>query len=233
MAEQPGDHARGQLDAATVEAMLRHRLRELLGGWRGAAETALPTVAFVLAWMASHDVRTAVVASGIGVVVLVAMRLVQRQTVRYALSSVMTTAVAAILALRTGQAEAAFLPGIAWNVALTLAAVVSVLTRWPLLGFIVAAADPAAASDPGVFTRWRSHPGVVRVCQRLTIVLAVLFAVRVAVMVPLYLAAEVGWLGVAKLVLSWPAYLAALAVMGWMLVRGRTPLDPERPIAGG
>jgi len=50
----------------------------------------------------------------------------------------------------------------------------------------------------------------------------------VTVMFPLYLAGQVTLLGIAKIALGWPAYLCALAVMGMMLVRGRTPLsDPE------
>lgn len=210
---------------ATVEQMIRHRLAELLGGWRGAAETALPTVAFVLAWVLTQNVRTTVLASLVAVLMLVVVRLVQQQTARFALSSVAPTAVAAVFALRTGQAEDAFLPGILWNAAMGLVASGSVLARWPLVGFAVAAADPGAATDPGVFTRWRAHSGIVVVCQRLTVVLVVLFAVRLAIMVPLYLSAEVAWLGVAKIVLSWPAYLAAVLVMAAMLVRGHTPLD--------
>ena len=61
-----------------------------------------------------------------------------------------------------------------------------------------------------------------RVCSRLTWVLVALFAVRLAVMVPLYLAGEVGWLGVSKVIMGWPAYLLAVVVMGWLLAVGRT-----------
>ena len=45
-------------------------------------------------------------------------------------------------------------------------------------------------------------------------------------MVPLYLAAEVAWLGVAKIALGWPLWVASIAVMGWMLLAGHTPLEP-------
>ena len=45
-------------------------------------------------------------------------------------------------------------------------------------------------------------------------------------MVPLYYAAEVAWLGVAKIALGWPLWVASLAVMGWMLLAGHTPLEP-------
>ena len=63
-------------------------------------------------------------------------------------------------------------------------------------------------------------------------VLVLLYAVRVVVMFPLYLAGQVTLLGVAKIALGWPAYLVALGIMGTILVRGRTPLSPaESPRA--
>ena len=52
--------------------------------------------------------------------------------------------------------------------------------------------------------------------------LVALFAVRLAVMLPLYLGGEVAWLGVGRVVLGWPAYLLAVVVMGWLLAVGRT-----------
>jgi len=42
-------------------------------------------------------------------------------------------------------------------------------------------------------------------------------------MLPLYFAQQVAWLGVAKVALGWPAWVVAVAVMGWILVRGNTP----------
>jgi len=59
-------------------------------------------------------------------------------------------------------------------------------------------------------------------------VLVALYAVRVVIMFPLYLAGQVTLLGVAKIALGWPAYLCAVAIMGMMLLRGKTPLTaPE------
>src|SRR4029078_11965296 len=101
----------------------------------------------------------------------------------------------AFFALRSGRAEDAFLPGILTNAAWAAAALLSVVVRWPVIGFMVAAGDPQMAEDP---TAWRRDRGLVTVCQRLTMVLVVLFAVRVMVMFPLYLAAPVTLLGSAK-----------------------------------
>jgi len=136
------------------------------------------------------------------------------------------TAVAAFFALRSGRPEAAFLPGILTSAAWGAGSLLSVVVRWPLVGFIVAAGDPQMAQDP---TAWRRDRGLVTVCQRLTMVLVALYAVRVVIMYPLYLAGQVTLLGVAKIALGWPAYLCAVAVMGMLLVRGKTPLTVTDP----
>jgi hypothetical protein len=196
-----------------------------MGGARGSFETALPTVAFVVAWSVGHDVKVAVGASVAIVLVLLVIRLVSRQTPRYVLQAVFATAIAAFFALRSGKAEAAFLPGILTSAGWGLASLFSVVVRWPVVGFLVAAGDPQMAEDP---TAWRRDRGLVAVCQRLTMVLVVLYAVRVAIMFPMYLSEQVALLGIAKIALGWPAYLIALAVMGMILVRGETPLSPSR-----
>ena len=210
-------------DAHTVETLIRERLSSALGGARGSFETALPTVAFVVAWVWGQNVKIAVGASVAIVLVLLIVRLVMRQTPRYVLSAVFATAIAAFFALRSGKAEAAFLPGILMSAGWGAATLLSVLVRWPVVGFMVAAGDPQMAQDP---TAWRRDRGLVAVCQRLTMVLVVLYAVRVVIMFPLYLAGQVALLGVAKVALGWPAYLCALAVMGAILVKGKTPLTP-------
>lgn len=205
----------------TVEQVIRRRISDALGGWYGSLETALPTVAFVVTWLLTDDVRTAVIASAALLVVLALVRLlVVRGSLRFLASALVATAVAAFFALRSGQAEDAFLPGILTSAAYGVGAVVSILVRWPLLGFLVAIGDPDYVERP---TAWRQDAGLVRVCARLTWVLVALFALRVAIMLPLYLAGEVAWLGVAKIVLGWPAYLLAVVVMAWLLAAGRTP----------
>lgn len=212
----PADPAPG----ATVEELIRHRLSTALGGWRGSVETALPTLAFVVLWVWRKDLTAAIVASVVVTVLLAVARLAQRQSLQYVLSAVFPTAIAAFFALRSGKAEDAFLPGIIWNAVMLAVALVSVATRWPLVGFMVGAGDPRLADDP---VGWHRDKGLVRVCQRLTLVLVALFVIRLVVMVPLYLASEVALLGVAKVALGWPLWLGGIAVMGLMLVRGHTP----------
>ncbi len=210
-------------DPESVEALIRHRLGTALGGWRGSVETALPTVVFVALWTWRQDVTLAAGAALGVALVLAALRIVQRSSLTHVGGAVFATAIAAFFAVRSGRAEAAFLPGILTNGAFLVGALLSIATRWPLVGFLVGAGDPRAQEDPFA---WRRDRGMVRVCARLTWVLVATYAVRLLVMVPLYLAAKVASLGVAKIALGWPLWVASLAVMAWLLVSGHTPLEP-------
>lgn len=206
----------------TVEELVRGRLSEQLGGPRGSLEASVPTVAFVIAWTAHHDFRVALAVSGALVAVMLVVRLLQRQTPRLVLSSLFALALAAYFVHRSGRAQDAYLPGILYSAGAGAMTLLSVLVRWPLIGFVVGAAE-----DPEDPLAWHRHPGIVRLCQRLTLVLVGLYAVRLAIMLPLYWAGQVAALSVAKIVLSWPLYLLGVAVMGYILVRGHTPLQPE------
>ena len=210
--------------AETVEAVIRHRLATAVGGWRGSLETAVPMVVFVIAWTITNDIRLSAGSALVTAALAAALRAAHGGSLQYVFSGFLATGIAAFFALRSGRAEDAFLPGILLSTAYGFGAVVSILTRWPLVGFIVGAGDPRAAEDPFA---WRRDPGIVRVATRLTYVIVGLYAVRLGVMVPLYLAGNIAALGVARVLLGWPAWVAALAVMGWLLARGRTPVVLE------
>lgn len=207
----------------TVEAVIRHRLSTAVGGWRGSLETALPMVLFVIAWSATEDIRLSAGAALVTAALAAALRAAHGGSMQFVFSGFLATGIAAFFALRSGRAEDAFLPGILLSTAYGIGAVVSIVTRWPLVGFIVGAGDPRAKEDPFA---WRKDRGIVRVATRLTYVIVALYAVRLATMVPLYLAGNVAALGVARVVLGWPAWVAALTVMGWLLARGHTPVEP-------
>lgn len=207
----------------TVEELLRDKLSEAIGGWRGALESALPTLVFAVTWSIRRDLQLALLGAVACVVALLVIRLVQRQGARFIAYAAVGVGISAFFALRSGRAEDAFLPGMLQNAGLMLLLLATNLTRWPLFGFVVAVAEPEAFSeDP---TWWRKHRGIVTVAARLAWVLIALNVVRLAIMVPLYLAEQVAALGIAKVVLGWPLYLCAVTAMGAMLVRGRTPMD--------
>jgi hypothetical protein len=219
--------ARGEADLrryATVEDLLRDKLSEAIGGWRGAVESAVPTLAFALTWARTSDLRTSLVVAAICVAVPLLVRVVQRQDPRFVAYAAVGVGISAFFALRSGRAEDAFLPGMLQNAGLLVLLLLTNLARWPLFGFVVGVAEPEAfAENP---TWWRRHRGIVTVAMRLAWVLIALNVVRLSIMVPLYLAEAVAALGVAKVVLGWPAYVLALTAMGAILLRGHTPIDP-------
>lgn len=210
----------------TVEDEIRSKLTEELGGPRGSFEAALPLLVFTLVYLIIDELGPAILI-GVGSALMpLAVRLVQRSTMRFVGNGVIGIAIAAIFAMATGRAEAAFLPNIVQNAVWVVALGASILVRRPLAGFVIGAVL-------GDVTGWRNDSALVRLANRLTIVLLVPMVVRVAVQYPLYLAGEVGWLGVARIVLGWPLTAVAVAVVGVILMRGRTPLRPrhkdERP----
>ena len=205
------------VDALTVEEVIRHQLSQALGGKRGMAEGAIPTLGFTLTYILSKELKVALaVGAGLAVVALVT-RIVQKQPVQFVVNSMVGIAIAAAFALRSGKAEDVFLPGIIYNAAYAAVMTVSILARWPVVGIMI-------GSVTGDLAGWRRDPGIVRLCSRLTWLLVLPCAVRVAVQYPLYLAGEVGWLGATKIALGWPLQIAALSAMAVLLARGRTPL---------
>ncbi len=213
----PDRGATAVLTATTVEELVREQLSTALGGRRGLIEGALPTLAFTVTFVLTHQLKLSLgLGLGLAAAVLLA-RILARSTVQFAVNSLVGIGIAAVVASRTGRAADVFLPGMIWNAAVGLIIVVTNLVRWPLVGLVLAGAT-------GDFTWWRRDPAVLGLCTKLTWLFVIPNVIRLAVQVPLYLAGKVGWLGATKLALGWPLYLAVLAVMGWVLAKGHTPL---------
>jgi hypothetical protein len=223
----------------TVEQVVREQLSNALGGVRGMLEAAVPTIMFTVVFLTRHDLRAAIVVSLATAGLLLVVRLVQRTTVKFVLNALVGIGIGTLFAWRAArgggdagdQALAYFLPGLIYNLVYGLVMIFTVLIRWPIVGFVVG----SVAGDP---TAWHDEPRIVRLCSRLTMLLALPCAVRVVVQGPIYLAGRNGWwstdsavaaLGVTKLVMGWPLQVAALAAMAWLLARNHTPIEPGEP----
>ena len=208
----------------TVEAAVRAQLAKALGGVRGMLEAAVPTVAFTGTYIAIDNIRLAVAAGVAAAVVLLLIRIVQRSSPQFVLNSLVGIAIAAFFALRSGKAEDAFLPGILINAGYGVAMIFSIAVRWPVVGFLIG----SVTGDP---TAWRSDPGILKLCSRLTWLLVAPCVLRVVVQYPIYVADgdQSGFLGTAKILMGWPLQVAALAAMVGLLARGRTPIRREDP----
>jgi len=202
----------------TVEQLVRSQLSKALGGRRGVVESAIPTIVFTVSWIVSHDLRNSLILSIGAAVVLLAARLIQRSSPQFVVNALFGIGIAAVFASRSGEAKDVFLPGILYNGGYSIVLVVSILVGWPVVGFLVG----SVTGDP---TAWHADKAMVRLCSRLTWLLALPCIVRVIVQYPLWVGDHVALLGTSKIVLGWPLQLAALAAMAYVLGRNKTPLD--------
>ena len=231
-----------EVDAETVEAVVRSQLSKALGGKRGMLEAAVPTIAFTILFLTTHQLVTALVVSVGAALVLLVVRLAQRGRVQFVVNSLVGIAIGAFFAYRsaqaggdaTDQALAYFLPGIIYNAVYVVLLAASNLSGWPVVGFMV-------GSVAGDATAWHRDAQVVRLCRNLTWMLALPCLVRVAVQLPIYLAGRsagdagpwVAFLAFSKVGLGWPLQLAALGGMVWLLARNRTPVQLSREARQG
>ncbi len=198
---------------------------EAIGGWRGLLESVLPGVAFVSAFLIWGGFKLPVIAAVSVVVILVALRLVQKTPITQALSGLLGVALGAFWAWRVGDANGYFVPGFWTTGAYALAMLVSILIRWPLVGVVVALVR-------GWSRRWRKDPAIVRRMQWATAVYVISQAIRLAIQLPLYFAGATAALGTARLALGAPYFALTLWVM-WLMVRrvelAPTPQDQPQP----
>jgi Protein of unknown function (DUF3159). len=201
----------------TVEAAVRAQLSKALGGRRGIFEAAVPTAAFTLCWVLTETLQLSLIVSIGTSVLLLLIRLAQRSTPQFVINSLVGIGIGAFFATRSGEAKDVFLPGILYNGGYSVGMLLSIVVRWPVMGFLIG----SVTGDP---TAWHKDPGIVRLCGRLTWMLMLPCVLRVLVQLPLYLADWVTVLGISKVVLGWPLQVASLGAMVWLLARGRTPI---------
>lgn len=177
-------------------------LRANLTDRNSLIDSTVPTLAFLAGYLLTgSQLRPALAAALAGGAVIVVLRLVRRESLRHIAAGFLGVAFAAFLANQTGRAENFFLPGLLLNLVYAGAFAVSAAIRRPLVGVGV----QVMTNDGG---SWRGFPPLRRAAYRATWLWAGLFTLRVIVQAPLYLVGAVGLLGVAKLVLGFPLFLA-------------------------
>ena len=186
-------------------------LLKAVGGLRGLVESILPGLAFLVLYATTKNLPLSVLVPVALAVLFVVTRLLTRTPVTQAFAGIVGIAISAILALISGRAEANFIPGIVINTLSLAVLLISILVRWPLIGVIVGFLTNETS-------QWRHQKAKRRVLYLTTWLWAGLFALRLAVEVPLYLAHEAEWLAGVKLLLGVPLYAGMLWVT-WLLVR--------------
>ena len=218
---EPGPAARPDRVADFVE---QWELREAVGGVRGVVDSGLASTAFLLVYLVDgRRLVPALVAALATTVAILVLRLVRHEPVRQALTGVLVVGVSATIAAATGRAANFYVVGIAIQLAYGVAYLVSLAIGWPLLGVLL---GPLL----GEGFRWRSVPARRRAYWWASCIWFCVFAVRVAIQVPLYLHDHVVSLGISTLLLGWPLFALA-ALLSWLVLRRVPPAleDPVQP----
>lgn len=208
---------------------------DAVGGVRGVVEAVAPGLLFVVVYIATgQQLRPALIAASAAAVLAVVARLVQRTPVTQAFSGVLGVGIGVLWAWRTGDASDYFAYGLLVNAAYLAGTLVSVIVGWPLVGLVMGLFDargPLGGGPWSAAVAWRADPVLRRRYALATWPWVAMFALRLLVQLPLFLADDVVWLGTAKLAMGLPLTAVALW-LSWMLVRGsagaRAPSRPPR-----
>ncbi len=216
MAEQdPKTSAARRLGIRVVDGKHEFDHKSLLtsmGGVQGILESVLPGFLFVIFFSFSRNAQLAVVVSAITGVLFVIARIVARKPLAQAISGLIGIGIAAFLALREGgSGRDYFITGFITNLTYLVPLLFSVLVRWPLIGLI-------AGLLLGEKTAWRKNKSEMRIFMAATLLWVGIFAARLLVQWPLYLANNLEALGTAKLIMGLPLYAAGLWVT-WLMLR--------------
>lgn len=181
---------------------IQDELRSLLEGRAGIVDGILAPIVFVVANAIAGMPGAAY--AGVSVAVLVVLvRLARRNDLRYAVSGLFGTGIAIALALRSGDAQDYFLPGIISGVATTAIAVGSIVARRPMVAYL----SWVTRQWP---LEWYWHPRVRPAYARVTWMWAGFFAVRTGVQIWLYLTDQTTALGFVRAATGWPGTIALL-----------------------
>jgi hypothetical protein len=140
----------------------------------------------------------------------VVKQLVTRKTLSQAIAGAALIAISAWLAL-SGQPKDYYITGFITNVIYGTVLLLSIAVRWPIIGLLV-------GFFKGWGVGWRKDRGLLTRFDLVTGMWVGLFSLRLIVELPLFFANNLQALGIAKLILSQPAY-AVVLWFTWLSLR--------------
>jgi len=190
-------------------------LQATIGGPLGLVESVVPMTLFSVAYGLGAQMTAAVLAAVVPSLGFAIWRLAVRQPLTQAISGVIGIGIGAVIAMRTGRAADFVLPSLIKNAAWGAAYAISALVRWPLVGLLL-------GMLLGEQLHWRSVPARARAYRRATWVWVGMFAVRLAVQIPLWMAGAAATLGLVNVVLGLPLFGLTIWLT-WVIVQ-RVPV---------
>lgn len=189
----------------------RDRIVNALGGKKGLFDSGIPALVFLIVFNIRDDVRdAALVALGLSAVITV-IRLIRREKLQNAISGIVGVLICYLLVRSTGKAEDFYLPGLFINAGYGGLYLLTNLAGWPIIGVVL---GPLLGED----FHWRKVPERKRVYLLAGWLWVGLFLSRLIVQLPLYLAGNVNALGVARLIMGYPLFIAC-AWGTWLVIK--------------
>lgn len=198
-------------------------LLSAVGGVRGLIETVVPSLVFLVLFTFTKNVPLSIGLSVAAAIILTVWRALTKTPLTQAIAGLIGVGISAILALITGRGADNFVFGLVIDAVYGLVFALSMVVQWPIVGV-------AAGYLMGDGVAWRGVKSQRRIMQALTLLWVGLFAARLIVQTPLYLAGTdqaTSALALARLLMGIPLYVPLLLVT-WFVVRARFPHRAEQ-----
>jgi hypothetical protein len=183
---------------------------EQMGGISGLIYSSLPVVVFVPVSTAFGLLPAIGAALGVAALIL-AWRLIRRESVQPAISGFIGVGISALIAYMVGESKGYFLLGIWMSLFWAVVFGLSILLRRPAVGYIWGWVNSHDRD-------WRGLRKAVVAFDLATFVWVLVFTSRFVVQQHLYDADQTGWLGVARLAMGWPL-TAVAALVTYLAIR--------------
>lgn len=201
----------------------RDRIVNALGGKKGLFDSGIPALVFLVVFNLRDDVIDAAFAALALSGVIAIIRLTKREKLQHAISGILGVLICYLLVRSTGEAEDFYLPGLFINAGYGTLYLVTNLVGWPIIGVVL---GPLLGED----FHWRKVKERKRVYILAGWLWVGLFFSRLAVQLPLYLAENVNALGIARLIMGYPLFIAC-AWATWLVIK-QVPIA-KKPVEDG
>ncbi|MFE3074037.1 DUF3159 domain-containing protein [Streptomyces sp. NPDC059247] len=211
--------AQADQDAQASKEVTEAALFEAFGGLRGMIETVVPGLLFVTIFTVNKNLQFSAIAALAVSLVLVAVRLIRRDTVKHAFSGVFGVAFGVVFAMMTGNAKDFYLPGMIYTLGLALAYIVTALAGVPLIGLILGPVFKENLS-------WRTrNPGRKKAYTKASWAWGLILLGKCAILFPMYWWADTTKFGWVLVALKIPPFLLAVYLTWVFLAKAPAPID--------
>ncbi|MEU9999282.1 DUF3159 domain-containing protein [Streptomyces sp. NPDC050848] len=216
---EESQESQGAQERQASKEVTEAALFEAFGGLRGMIETVVPGLLFVTIFTINKNLHISAIAALAVSLVLVAVRLIRRDTVKHAFSGVFGVAFGVVFAMMTGNAKDFYLPGMLYTLGLALAYIITTIAGVPLIGLILGPVFKENLS-------WRTrNPGRKKAYAKASMAWGLILLAKCAILFPLYWWADTTQFGWVLVALKIPPFLLAVYLTWVFLAKAPPPID--------